>query len=335
MSVPAAKLFPIGLRHGNRHLPAGDDPIPILSGIYDVIIFVDRSNGLDTNDGLTWATAVQTINGAMAKLLAYFGTTNPGKHSAVIYRGRLTGSLTFTQTQQITIKGAQLLGAGLLYGMGGGWDSCFVGDGSVFAADATLSGIPKTRSGLEIMADDVLVAGLKFYANAVATAYTHIALNDAGGARNCAILDNVLQGDVNGVGTIDGIGVSGSETGLIAGNHLYYLDNGIIIGGGGVRYASKIVVEENRIFDPATGIILNNGSTVENLIRKNSIMPKQTYGMAFANGVYVNDAAQGNCFEENRVYHNVKATAYRKGAGTNYWILNYYNGVGGVLYDGT
>jgi hypothetical protein len=339
MAVPKGKLFPIGLRHGNRHLPAGDDPIAILNAIYDVVMFVDRANGNDSNDGLTWATANQTINGAMADILAAVGgITNPGRHFAVIYRGRLTGGNTFTQQQQITIPGVHLLGAGLLYGMGGGWDACFVGDGSGFAADAQLTGIPKTRVGLEIRTDDVVVAGLKFYANSVATPYTHLAINDSaggssGGGRNCAFLDNVFQGDVNGVGTIDGIGLNGSETSLVAGNMLYYLDNAIVLGAGLMRNNSKNIVEENRIFCPAKGILLNTLSTLENSIRKNTIIPKQSMGMAFVNGIYVNDAAQGNAFEDNRVHHTDKATSYHKGAGTNTWILNYYTP--NVLYDGT
>jgi hypothetical protein len=52
MSFPPASLEPIGLRHGIRHCPGGDDEVPCINpGFGGKVYYVDPVNGLDTYDG--------------------------------------------------------------------------------------------------------------------------------------------------------------------------------------------------------------------------------------------------------------------------------------------
>jgi len=305
---------------------------------YNQIYFVDRANGSDGQTGEDWDHPKATINDCMTALETKYGSKSAarGRHFLIVFQSRLTTDNQFAAKQTIDVSGVDLVGAGKFYGMGGGWNSCFINQYAVLAADTDLSGLVSTKAGLQIDTDEVTVQGLKFYAPDVAGAMNHIAVNDAHGGRSVAILDNTFQGDLNGTYSVDGVGLNGCETGLVKGNEFYFCGNAIVLGGGGTRYASKCIVEGNRIFDPAYGIRLYNASTTENLIKDNSIRPKNTYGMTFVNGILVAAGCVGNAFEGNKVFHETKATAYSYGgANAREWILNYYGAAGGTLYDGT
>lgn len=58
-------LQPVGLRHGFRHCPSGDDPLPCLWSLGGVYYYVDGVDGDDAKNGLNWANAVQTIQQAI------------------------------------------------------------------------------------------------------------------------------------------------------------------------------------------------------------------------------------------------------------------------------
>lgn len=298
--------------------------------IYDQIVFLDRTNGSDGNDGESWSTPVNTINGAMDKIWGGSNSTARGRHFAVIFRSRLTGGTKSTANEVIDIQGVHLIGAGVLYGMGGGWDSCFVTDNNALTADSDLTGLSATKVGLRVDADDVLISGLKFYAPTdYTTAFYHVALNDAHGGRNCAVINNVFQGDVNGTRSFHGVGINGSETALVAGNQFYFHDEGVTVGGGETRYASQCVIEDNRFFGCKYGIRTTNASTVMNEILNNYFTQQSTYGWAMTRGI---DLTYGTGFlcANNIVGHATEGTAFAYGTG-NFWINNYHSGSGGTL----
>jgi len=309
------------------------------SMIYDQVVFVDRDKGANGNDGSDWSKPVKDINAAMDKLPG--GGVNSvarGRHYAIIFRSRLTSGNKFTAKQTVDVQGVHLIGAGILLGMGGGWDACFVTDYAVLVDDADLSGLAALKAGLQIDADDFLVAGIKFYAPDAAGGMYHIAINDAHGGRNCAIINSVFQGDLNGAVSVHGVGLNGCETALVKDNLFYYEDEAISIGGGGTRYAHGCSIRDNEIDACRYGIRGKNASTVRNKLIRNIITPRDpvaAYGWAITRGI---DLTQGQGFlcVEDFVGHATKGTAFAPGT-NNIFHRCFYGGTGAAAteYDGT
>ncbi len=68
MAYPPSRLQPIGLRHGIRHCPGGDDPSPCITPrILGDFFFVDHFAGSNLNDGRTRSTAFETITYALTQ----------------------------------------------------------------------------------------------------------------------------------------------------------------------------------------------------------------------------------------------------------------------------
>jgi hypothetical protein len=299
---------------------------------YRKFLYVDPANGNDANSGLSWDQALATINQAMT--LIGSNSTVRGSHFAIIYQGRLTGGNAFPGTQTVNVQGVALLGAGWLYGMGGGWDSCFVSKGSLLTQNPDLTGLRTEYVALNIQADDVLIAGLKFYAADIGNPFYHIALDDTvGGGRNCLVTQCVFQGDVNGAQNVYGVGFNGSENSVAQGNMAYYMKEAFTLGGGPTRYCHISAVQENLIADSERAISVINSSAENNWLIRNRIMQKATYGFAMVAGIDFTGSGNGMICAENYVGHGTKTTAYVKGAGTDYWYNNYYGT--NVLYDGT
>jgi hypothetical protein len=304
----------------------------LASSVYDNVLFVDAGNGNDGYTGADFPHALQTINGAMAVLNKLYPDPR-GRHYAIIFQGRLTGGNAMPSTQIINVPGVHLIGAALQYGMGGGWDSCFVTKGSLLTSNPDYSGLRTTYAGLEIQADDVLVAGLKFYGADTGNPFYHIAIDDAHGGRGCAIVNCTLQGDVNGAATINGIGFNGAETGLAKDNLYYYLKEGVTLGGGGTRYCHEVAVEHGYFQGCQRGIAAINTATENCLMELNRMIQKATYGWALTAGFDFTGSGNGHNVVNNYVGHATKANAYTPGAGTHFWSNNYYGT--NVLYDGT
>jgi len=304
--------------------------------VYDKVVYVDRDKGADGHDGESWAKPCKTINGALDKFYGGAQGTARGRHFAIIFQSRLTGGNAFTETQTIDVAGVHLIGAGLLYGDGGSFNSAFVTNSQLAAERAHHSGIwDSTRAGLIVDADDVLIAGLKFYCSDETNAMWHVVLHDrdvgndsSQAGRNNMVTDCMFQGDVDGTQYINGIGVEGQETATIMNNRFMYHGTAIGLAGGGERYANKNIIENNKIFSCKYGIKLGNASTVENLIQDNTVIPKGTYGWAITYGIDAS-AGSGNAFIKNTVAHNTESTAYNYGS-NNLWVENYHGTGGGT-----
>lgn len=301
--------------------------------IYDQVVYCDVGRGTTGGSGESWETATNTVNGALDRIYSGSNSNARGRHFLILFQSRLTSGNVLTTKTVIDIQGVSLIGAGLMYGMGGGWDSCFV-NYHTMTAESDLSGAPFTKAGLSIEADDCVVAGLKFYNPDATQKQVHLTTNDAHGARNCAIINNVFQGQNGTADRTSGVQLVGSETALVADNQFYQCEYGVTLHGGGTRYVNRCIVENNKIFSPKYGIYLSNSSTTDNLIIGNTVVNKQTYGYTMTDGIYCANAAQGNLFQDNVVGHATEGTAYAAGSGTNYWINNYYSGSGGSKFDG-
>jgi len=301
---------------------------------FDDIKYVDVGYGSDGNDGESWDTPVATINKALDLLEYNSSTSARGRHQAIMFQSRQTYGNRFTAQQIIDLPNISLIGGHGPYGVGG-WGSVFCIDGNNLTSDSDFSGLTNKYAGLAVEADGVSIRGIRFYVVDPTNNPWCVVFNDAHDARFGSVIDCQFQADgAGGSHDVGGICFHGSETGLAARNQMYYMKRGIRLCGGGIRYCSKTIVEDNVIHCPEYGIHLSNSSVTENLIQRNRILPKQVYGYTFVRGIHLVDAAQGNCFEGNRVFHGTEGTAYHAGSGTNYWILNYYGTIGGTMFDG-
>lgn len=78
MAFPASTLQPIGIRHGIRHCPGGDDESPCINpGLGGRVYYVDPVNGSDTYDGrLSYPVAAQ-LRGPWQTLTYAFSAAAP------------------------------------------------------------------------------------------------------------------------------------------------------------------------------------------------------------------------------------------------------------------
>jgi hypothetical protein len=301
--------------------------------IYDKVVYLDTERGLDGNTGDDWSSPVKTINGAIDKWFGGDNDTAKGRHLAIVLRGRTTTGLAQTSMQTIDVEGVHLIGAGAWYGHGGGGDSCLVCGSST--AYASKCAIKVTRSNCSI-------EGIKFYMPseyALGSEEYHIyATNPTDFAvTNCQFIGANSNGDMTGKYG-GGILIEGSEGAYLANNEFLYCYRGIKGMAGSSRYFHKSKIYGNAMFGNDIGIYFGDTYELENDVGWNSILrpsPSGTaYGYTMTGGIVLNGCS-GNYFHDNRVGHATKATAYTKGAGTNYWSLNYYDaGSGGTLYDG-
>ena len=308
--------------------------------IYDDIRFVDRGNGNDGNDGADWDHAKKTFNSAQDQFYSGSRDSARGRHYAIVYRSRLTGGNAFTATegqQRIDVPGIHILGAGQLYGDGGGWDSCFVTNSTYMDSDAHLSGCGAGRVGLLVEADNVLVDGLKFYCSDETNMMWHVAMHDydqtnsSGNAgRNQQVKNCHFQGDVDGTAEINGIAMDGAEGCSVLGNRFQYTHIGVKFAGGGTRYCNECIIQNNVIISNKYGIQGGNASTRENLIADNYIVAKGQYGWAITYGIDGANSSTDSLYVNNIVGHATEGTAFNYGTG-NFWIRNYHSGSGGTL----
>ena len=308
--------------------------------IYDQVVFCDRANGSDGNTGEDWDHAVKTINGAVDKFYGGVRDAARGRLYAIIFRSRLTGGNAFTATegqQVINIPGVHLIGAGSIYGDGGGWDSCFVTNSTYMDSEAHLSGIGAARVGLLTENDNILVTGLKFYCSDETNAMWHVAIHDydqtessGNSGRNVQVLNCHFQGDVDGTAQINGVGVDGGEACSVIGCRFQYTHIGIKFAGGGVRYANQCIFQDNVAIGNKYGIQGGNASATDNLIKDNYVVAKGSYGWAITYGIDGANSSTDNMYVNNYVGHATEATAFNYGTG-NFWINNYHCGSGGTL----
>ena len=308
--------------------------------IYEDVRFVDRANGSDGNDGSDWDHPKKTINDAVDEFYSGSRDNSRGRHFAIIFRSRLTGGNAFTATegqQKIDIPGVHLIGAGSLYGDGGGWTSCFVTNSTYMSSDAHISGCGAGRVGLLVEGDDVLVQGIKFYCSDETNMMWHVALHDydqtndsSNAGRNNQVINCHFQGDVDGTAEINGVAMDGAEASSVLGCRFQYTHIGVKFAGGGARYANEDIIQNNIVISNKYGIQGGNASTRENVIADNYVVAKGQYGWAITYGIDGGNSSTDSLYVNNIVGHATEATAFNYGSG-NFWINNYHCGSGGTL----
>jgi len=295
--------------------------------VFDDIIFVDRNSGVDTMDGQSWDTALKTINAAMDKCTA-------NKHNAVVFRGRITGSLKETVAELIDVASVHLLGGASLFGKGGGNYSAFLPYPSVGApAGFTMSGAI-TKGGLAISASGIEISGMKFYGYDVTQLMAHIVCGKDDGAplQSFSIHDNDFQGDVAGTGEQSGLALESLEGSYIGYNNFYYDEYGLTMRSGGSDYSTGNMIEENIFRGCKYGIRLQNEACL-NSVRKNKFYVEGALGRGWAltQGILIDAGANDNILEDNYVMHATKGNAYTDNGTANIFQNCLYGVTSGTL----
>lgn len=293
--------------------------------VFDEVFFVDGSEGTDTSDGESFSTALKTINAAVAK-------ANDYKQSAIIYRCPSFGGNKNTEMQVIDKSGVHLLGGGALYGFGGGWNSVFL---PPTACDewATIADATRHHVGISLQERDVEIAGMKFFTydvNGVTSRQFHIASAKASGVPLgfFSIHDNIIQGDVTGVGLQGGIYLEGMERGFIGLNYFYELEEAITLQTGGADYTTGMVIEDNRYQGCKYGIRLLNGACLNHIARE-KMWGKGALGRGWTmtQGILIGSGGNDNVLEDVYVATATELTAITDG-GSNNAVVDCWYGLG-------
>jgi len=160
MAFPSATLQPIGLRHGIRHCPGGDDPMPCVNlGFGGKTYYVDPANGLDTNDGLMpyqaalghgpWLTLTYAFSAVSPLGRAVAGTKGAYHDYLVVLPGTYQALETWPLDIPNSKNSIHVIGAAMP-----GFDSPSIGSDTNFHA---------TEATLRIYGKDVSIEGLKIY----------------------------------------------------------------------------------------------------------------------------------------------------------------------------
>lgn len=336
--------------HQEAGLPFGALVLAETAAIYDKVLYVDVKRGSDAADGESWDTPLQSINGAMDKL--YGGddsSTNYPQDArarsafAVVYRGYLTGGNAYSTQQVIDVSGVHLIGAGLWEGgTGAQFESTFVVDGSKLTAQAPLYNLPSTYAGLYACADAVVVAGIYFYHSNSTNNPFSLAFSDyethsgspghANSGRGCGAFNNVFQGDVNGSGSIYGLGLIGCEAFTGGNNHFRYNKIGLCYASGGNRWANSNRFRGDSFSACERAVKSLNTDVSENTIESAIVTDKAQYGFSLIAGIDFAIGA-GSHAVDCRVGHITKSTAYVPGTGNKFTNCFYANAT--APYDGS
>ena len=161
MAYPPSRLQPIGLRHGIRHCPAGDDPMPCIdTGFGGVVYYVDPVNGLDTYDGrVAYPVPAQAL-GPWRTLTYAFSAASPLGRAIANTKGAyhdflvmLPGTYSALETWPLTVPAAKdsvhVIGSAMP-----GFNSPEIG---------TLAGAHATEPTLIIEGKDFSIEGVTIY----------------------------------------------------------------------------------------------------------------------------------------------------------------------------
>jgi hypothetical protein len=286
---------------------------------------VNRNAGNDSNPGDCWDEPLLTIAMANEKC----ETRN---NDVIVFRGRLTSGNRFSDSQEITKDGVHLLGAGYLFGHGGGRDSVFVMPQTVVTpSNATLIEAEVAGSsygGLILGANDIEVAGIYFYSPDATKQQCNIAADDS--RYSHSIHDNWFQGTLS-----DGVGVASRTMGIclqghsqvyIGWNHFDSPEIGVLLRTGSARYNHTNIIEHLVMHRPKYGVRLLQGGN-ENYIHHIRIMPRGAlgYGYALTTGILLEASANDNIVEDCEVYNATKGTAYTNSGTANVLRRCYYD----------
>jgi hypothetical protein len=296
-----------------------------LRGQFGNVYYVDQNNGNDANDGLTRETALKTITAADALC-----TDNHNDY--IVFKGKTTSGGQYNATEAvITKKGVHLVGDAYFRGMGGGYsDSCLTWANTAGVMDSNYG---TYKVGLQVKADGVEIAGIKFYnPDATQAQYAIGFMDSSGGGRGFSVHDCYFQGQYDGpADRTSGIIVIGVESGHIYNNFFYACETTIKMQAGGVRYCTKIVVEKNVIQGSKYGVYLNGLDVCDNVIIDNDFVDKGAYGYTMVNGILIVTGANGNYVARNMFGTTTATTAITNGGTNNMFIENYDAATSGTL----
>jgi len=163
LAFPPSTLQPIGLRHGIRHCPGGDDWSPCINlGFGGKTYYVDPVNGLDTNDGLLpyqsgllhgpWRTLTYAFSAASPLGVASAGVKGAYHDYLVQLPGTYEPLETWPLTIPTTKNSIHVIGSAMP-----GFDSPTIGTlGAYTVAHAT-------EPTLIINGKDVSIEGIKIF----------------------------------------------------------------------------------------------------------------------------------------------------------------------------
>ncbi len=124
MAFPTSTLQPVGIRHGIRHCPGGDDPSPCIdTGFGGKTYYVDPTNGLDTYDGLMsyhpsglhgpWQTLTYAFSAVAPLGLAVAGVKGPYHDYLVMLPGVYDPLETYPITVPATKDSVHVIGSAM------------------------------------------------------------------------------------------------------------------------------------------------------------------------------------------------------------------------------
>jgi len=295
------------------------------------IFFVDRNAGNDGSSGESWEEALLTVAQANSKC-----TTR--NNDVIVFRGRLTSGNRFSDSQEITKDGVHLLGAGYIFGHGGGRDSVFVNPQTVATpSNASLLG-NYAKGGLILGANNIEVAGIYFYSPDATQVQCNITTDDS--RYSCSIHDNWFQGSlIDGAGVDDrttAIALAGMSQGYIGHNFADAPEQFLHIQGGSARYNHTCIIEHNVITRPKYTFYLMSGAS-ECFYRKNRTLPRGGYGYGYAltRCYHIEAGANYNMFEDEECYQATKETVVADSGTGNVFRRLYYDVTSGAgtLYE--
>jgi hypothetical protein len=316
MAFPPSTLQPIGLRHGIRHCPGGDDPSPCIDlGFGGKIYYVDPVNGLDTNDGLLpyqsglthgpWRTLTYAFSVASPLGVASAGVKGAYHDYLVVLPGDYEPLETWPLTVPATKNSIHVVGSAMP-----GFDSPWIGTlGAYTTAHAT-------EPTLIINGKDVSIEGLKIFGptgnfpvvqvngQLDVLRYNWIyARNDGGNGIDLPIGGAWFSRFEHN--WID-VYVNTAVAALVRQQSVTFLDNIIHSSGGGIDLLDEAhwcKIEWNRIYNAMGasllfGIRLQAGA-VQHLIDENRIGPAAVGVSGVQRRIYDLSAATSNFFGRN------------------------------------
>lgn len=326
MAFPPSTLQPIGLRHGIRHCPGGDDWSPCINlGFGGKTYYVDPVNGLDTNDGLLpyqagllngpWRTLTYAFSAASPLGVASAGVKGAYHDYLVVLPGTYEALETWPLTVPATKNSIHVIGSAMP-----GFDSPTIGTlgnyTTAHAAQPTLviNGKDVSIEGLKILGPTGNFPVVQVNGELDVLRYNWIRGRTPGGdGINVPVTGTQINFSRFEHNWIDAYAANANAI-LADVESLHILDNIIHSSGGGIDlmdHAHWCKIEWNRIFNAMAapldfGIRLRVGA-VQALIDENRIGPAVEGTSLVQRRIYDLSAALSNFFGRNFMLGNYEA----------------------------
>lgn len=321
MAFPPSTLQPIGIRHGIRHCPGGDDESPCISpGMGGVTYYVDPVNGSDLYDGRIAYPIAAQLRGPWRTLTYAFSAAAPlGLASANVkgayhdYLVMLPGAYNLLETWPLTIP-ATKDNIHIIGNVVPGFNSPEI---------ATLAGSHATEATLIINGKGVTIEGIIIFGPNGDFPTVQINEEDTY-IRYCWLRGNIAGGDV-----VD-IPVAGNGNfSALAHNWIdCYETASWAIGSG----EPSILIYNNRIHSSGGGIELLGTADWCKIMWNRIYNAMDPFTLDF--GIHLNDCSGQNEIDENKIGRATAGTSgvqrriYDQSAKVSNWFgRNYQLGV--------